>query len=424
MPRSRCIQMAKIFYTIKEASERLNKTEEEVRLLAATGQLEEFRQGENTMFKVDQVELLIENDDDLEELNLLDSSLNIPVEDDLGLGLDSDFDIGLDEDISDADTNTNSVETITAKDSTDESSMPFKNASSNTLEEDLPEDTPTASSQSSLNDSGNSSAFNLDPNQEFDLSLNNDEKNNDDDDFDFELSLDDDPTPAPMEVDPSLDSENYAETSGQDSGLDLGLSDSGEILTETSNDEPLNLADDDAFSDEDSDNFIIEESTDETQVGDQFDEDLSLESVGSGSGLLDLTEETDDTSLGADLLDEVFDSEDDSFENDQENSELFESPEENFNAEDDFDAPLPAATGASVTSEPYDGLWSGIIGGAMIATSAGLLLISSMIIFVLIGSPPALPTLITEQLVIWAGGLGGLTAILTGIGALLGRNSD
>jgi hypothetical protein len=33
---------------------------------------------------------------------------------------------------------------------------------------------------------------------------------------------------------------------------------------------------------------------------------LSLEGVGSGSGLLDLTRESDDTSLGAELLDEIY----------------------------------------------------------------------------------------------------------------------
>ncbi len=36
------------------------------------------------------------------------------------------------------------------------------------------------------------------------------------------------------------------------------------------------------------------------------DDDLSLDSVGSGSGLLDLTRESDDTSLGAELLDEIY----------------------------------------------------------------------------------------------------------------------
>jgi excisionase family DNA binding protein len=41
-----------------------------------------------------------------------------------------------------------------------------------------------------------------------------------------------------------------------------------------------------------------------TPVADQ--EQLALESVGSGSGLLDLTRESDDTSLGAELLDEIY----------------------------------------------------------------------------------------------------------------------
>lgn len=46
----------------------------------------------------------------------------------------------------------------------------------------------------------------------------------------------------------------------------------------------------------------------QTQVTSQqsTDEELALESVGSGSGLLDLTRESDDTSLGAELLDEIY----------------------------------------------------------------------------------------------------------------------
>jgi excisionase family DNA binding protein len=41
-------------------------------------------------------------------------------------------------------------------------------------------------------------------------------------------------------------------------------------------------------------------------MADTAQEELSLESVGSGSGLLDLTRESDDTSLGAELLDEIY----------------------------------------------------------------------------------------------------------------------
>ena len=43
-----------------------------------------------------------------------------------------------------------------------------------------------------------------------------------------------------------------------------------------------------------------------TNTIEESDTDLMIESVGSGSGLLDLTRESDDTSLGAELLDEIY----------------------------------------------------------------------------------------------------------------------
>jgi len=44
----------------------------------------------------------------------------------------------------------------------------------------------------------------------------------------------------------------------------------------------------------------------QTRIQSAIDDQLSLEGVGSGSGLLDLTRESDDTSLGAELLDEIY----------------------------------------------------------------------------------------------------------------------
>ena len=44
----------------------------------------------------------------------------------------------------------------------------------------------------------------------------------------------------------------------------------------------------------------------QTRIQSAVDDQLSLEGVGSGSGLLDLTRESDDTSLGAELLDEIY----------------------------------------------------------------------------------------------------------------------
>ena len=48
------------------------------------------------------------------------------------------------------------------------------------------------------------------------------------------------------------------------------------------------------------------DSAAQTQIQSAIDDQFSLEGVGSGSGLLDLTRERDDTSLGAELLDEIY----------------------------------------------------------------------------------------------------------------------
>ncbi|MCG3177792.1 MAG: hypothetical protein BIFFINMI_00112 [Phycisphaerae bacterium] len=44
----------------------------------------------------------------------------------------------------------------------------------------------------------------------------------------------------------------------------------------------------------------------QTQITQSVNDSISLESTGSGSGLLDLTREADDTSLGAELLEEIY----------------------------------------------------------------------------------------------------------------------
>lgn len=73
--------MAKMFYTLEEAAERLGKTTEEVEELARSGQLQEFRDRDRLMFKVEQVDLLAEGGDggeidladDLEPISLASS---------------------------------------------------------------------------------------------------------------------------------------------------------------------------------------------------------------------------------------------------------------------------------------------------------------------------------------------------------------
>jgi len=68
--------MAKMFYTLEEAAAKLGMTTEEVQALVESGQLQEFRDRDNLMFKVDQVDLLGGDDeDDIEEITLADTAL-------------------------------------------------------------------------------------------------------------------------------------------------------------------------------------------------------------------------------------------------------------------------------------------------------------------------------------------------------------
>lgn len=50
--------MAKMFYTLEEAAKKLGKSPEEVRNMASSGQLQEFRDGKMLVFKREQVDLL------------------------------------------------------------------------------------------------------------------------------------------------------------------------------------------------------------------------------------------------------------------------------------------------------------------------------------------------------------------------------
>lgn len=56
--------MAKMFYTLEEAASKLRKTPNEVRDLVSNGQLQEFRDREKLVFKVEQVDLLAHADEE------------------------------------------------------------------------------------------------------------------------------------------------------------------------------------------------------------------------------------------------------------------------------------------------------------------------------------------------------------------------
>ena len=158
----------------------------------------------------------------------------------------------------------------------------------------------------------------------------------------------------------------------------------------------------------------------DTQVGmDTIDDELSLESVGSGSGLLDLTRESDDTSLGAELLEEVYSSDQENIEIPANASGLFEA------ASGDSGADMRSgAMAMPVMIEVYDGAGSGLGAGLLIGAMASMICVAIVAFVGLSGAYPQLAQMFAENLWVWFGGLLGITIISGLIGLFLGKASE
>ena len=156
--------------------------------------------------------------------------------------------------------------------------------------------------------------------------------------------------------------------------------------------------------------------------GDEFDEDLSLDAVGSGSGLLDLTRESDDTSLGALNFEEVYSGEE-HIEIPANASGLFEAA----SAESIGSEEVIAASGIAampIVLEAYDGSGSGLGAGLMIGAMAALVCVAIIAVSIAAGTTPLLAMEMSKQLMIWGGGLLGLTIILGLIGFIIGKATE
>jgi hypothetical protein len=159
-----------------------------------------------------------------------------------------------------------------------------------------------------------------------------------------------------------------------------------------------------------------------TQITESAHSELSLETVGSGSGLLDLTREADDTSLGQDLLEEVT-SPAGVAETTYEQTEsvaLFEST----GAESDVSVVAVSGATMAVAVEPYDGTWSGIAGGMALGMVLLLAFTLALTIFGL-SQQPGMPliNMVGENLMMWVGIGAGAILLLGIIGLVVGKKS-
>lgn len=274
--------MAKMFYTIEEVCEKLEKSEDEVREMASSGQIQEFRDRDKLMFKVDQIDLLA-GDEDHGEVHL------------------------------------------------------------------------------ELEDTAGASGLGL---------------------------------------------------TGTGTGTGFSLGGSGVPLVDSSEGTGISVFDTDHG----------DESGEQTRVGD-YEEDLNLEAVGSGSGLLDLTRESDDTSLGAELLEEVYSGEE-NIEIPTNASGLFEAAGADAPVEE-----IAAGAGAGIAAMPvmmeaYDGTGSGLGIGLMIGAVASLVCVGLIVVVSIFGATSDLAMRFAENIWLWVGGLAGATVLFGLIGMFIGKSSE
>ncbi len=273
--------MAKMFYTIDEVAQKLGKSHDEIKDMAKSGQIQEFRDRDKLMFKVEQIDLLAGDDD-------ADDSMSISLED------------------------------------------------------------------SKADSHGGGSGIAL------------------------------------------ADSRLGASDSREGTGISVFDTDHGE-------DEPTGEID-----------------SDQTHIGDTMDDELSLESVGSGSGLLDLTRESDDTALGAELLEEVYSGE--------ENIEMPAGASGLFDATPEVESGAEAFGGGErampVMIEAYDGTGSGLAVGMSIGAMCALVIALIIAAVGVTGATPGAAMFFAGNLWMWVGILLGGTVVLGIIGLFIGKASE
>ncbi len=154
---------------------------------------------------------------------------------------------------------------------------------------------------------------------------------------------------------------------------------------------------------------------------------VSLEGTGSGSGLLDLTREADDTSLGAELLDEIYPGEEAEAAatppapppavEEAEEAEAEEVAEAEAPAEAPAAPIVAAAPTPAVAADPTEGLF----GGLLVGTAILLAVSGSVVAGVLQGFVPDYAQMLANRIWILIGGAALLPVVSMLIGWVIAR---
>lgn len=264
--------MAGMFYSLKETAQKLGLTEDAVKQLAEDGKLREFRDGSNLLFKIDEVNALLAESPEM------------------------DMDLGLEPDEGGA-----STQELLGLEPVAEESAEQEPSFGLDLEA-VPEEAPAPEGTADLQLSADAEATS-------ELELSDDltaeepaEASSAEEDFLVGMGAEEEEPPA----------------GPADEESEIGLAPESGILDSDSDitDMDTALASEgiDVLGKSDADYEVTDDSLAET-VGpagttgeaslEEIEEDVNLDSFGSGSGLLDLSLQADDTSLGG-ILDEIY----------------------------------------------------------------------------------------------------------------------
>ena len=283
-----------MFYSLEQAAKKLNKTEEEVNAIVKEGRLRVFFDGPNQLFKVDEVASLLADTSMRMSKPVVDKSTDEPavIEDDvIGLGEDDEDTMGFFESSDEQGDVGEDIDDIIGLADDDETVEAGKVEAAADTSADTAE-------VGDVSDIGN----------EDDFLMLSDEQDQGEQDQTDEKSLSEsgfeDETFADLSETLGL-GDRVADTSALTSAEDTTLNGGGvNILGET--DAGYDLASDtmgETKSASDFDDDSLE----------NIEDDVNLDSFGSGSGLLDLSLQADDTSLGG-ILDEIYTSDEDGHE--------------------------------------------------------------------------------------------------------------
>jgi hypothetical protein len=292
--------MAADYYSLAEVAEKLGKTEDQIKSLILEGKLREFRDGADILFNAQEVDSLAAG----HEVDLAPGAEDLPElsKDDVELLPDDAGEIDIDDISADEATasfagslgiSSDDEDSISIEDSVMIPESPASKPDESIGVADISDESIGVSDATTTPDAvaGSSSA---DDSLNFSDSLKGEE--NEDDSFgDLDLA--------------SLSGSDLS--LGDLSALSGGDIDLSELSGADTNIDPSGVK---VLNKNDKDFKISDDSTSDTNFSDgtggmmdslgDLDADINLDSVGSGSGLLDLSLQADDTSLGA-VLDDI-----------------------------------------------------------------------------------------------------------------------